>query len=340
MDVTSADHQYDVLAEKLIREPDLFDPVTALRVAQAASPMGLDIVAPIGVDPAALSIGGFQRGKHRNRVRSLLASLSGPAGSLPPSYDQLIMREERQRSRSLSAFLDIFNGRLSELFADAVEKYRLGRWMRWQSHRGESGLFRILLSLGGFGTHNTIDRTDVGCDFVLRFSGLFADRARHASGLRAMLQELTGVPVQIEQFKLRWLVMPAREMSRFDQPQGLVLGVNASAGSRLRDLTGAFRIVIGPLRYADYLRFKPDSKTLGEVVAVTRLYVGPALDFDVQVILCRLDVPESQLGRAGDPPRLGWNCWTRSQPVTKDCGDAVIQARFVEAARTEIRDAS
>lgn len=340
MDARSADHPEDMLAEKLLSEPGRFEPVTALRVAQRASTRGLDIVAPVGVDPAPLAVSGFQRGEKRNRIRSLLASLSGPVGSLPPSYNQLIMREERQRSRSLSAFLDVFNGRIGELFADASEKYRLVRWIRWQGHAGEGGFLRVLLSLGGFGTRHTIERAEVDRDLALRFSGYFADRTRHASGLAAMLGELTGAPVRIEQFRARWLTIPSSERSRIGQPQGLQLGVNAAAGSRLRDLTGAFRIVVGPLHYADYLKLSPDAKAMREIVAITRLYVGPSLDFDVQVVLCKEDVPQSQLGRAGDPPRLGWNCWARTEPATKDSGDAVIQAQAVERARVvEVRHA-
>lgn len=340
MDARSTAHHSEALAERLRSDPGSFEPVTALRIAQVASPGGLDVVAPIGVDPSPLAVGGFSRGEKRNRIRSLFASLSGPVGSLPPSYNHLIMREERQRSRSLSAFLDVFNGRISELFADAAEKYRLARWMRWQGKQGDGGFIRVLLALGGFGTRRTIDRAEIDRDIALRFSGFFADRTRHASGLAAMLAELTGASVRIEQFRPRWLTMPLGEQSRLGQPQGLQLGVNSSAGSRLRDLTGAFRVVIGPLYYADYLRLSPDARAMRDIVALTRLYVGPSLDFDVQVVLRKEDVPVSQLGRAGDPPRLGWNCWARTAPAMQDSGDAVIQAVAVETAMLEVRHAS
>lgn len=340
MDAKSIDHPDDLLIERLAHDPGRFEPVTALRVAQAASPCGLDVVAPLGLDPAPIAVSGFQRGDRRNRIRTLFPSLSGPAGSLPPSYNQLILREERQRSRSLSAFLDVFNGRISELFADASEKYRLARWMRWQSHEREGGFLRALLSLGGFGTRRTVERTNVSRDLPLRFSGFFADRTRHASGLSAMLGELTGAPVKIEQFRPRWLTIPLSERSQIGQPSGVKLGANASAGTRLRDQSGGFRVIIGPLRYGEYLSLAPDSKAMREIVALTRLYVGPSLDFDVQVVLWKEDVPESQLGRSGDPPRLGWNCWARIAPAVRDSGDAVVQARTVEKADVEVRHAS
>lgn len=340
MDARSVDYTQDTLTERLSQDPGSFEPVTALRVAQRASPQGLDIVAPIGVEPSPVAVSGFTRQEKRNRIKTLLASLSGPVGSLPPSYNQLVMHEERQRSRSLSAFLDIFNSRISELFADATEKYRLARWLRWQGSNAESGFFKTLLSLGGFGTRRTISHAEIDKNFVLRFSGFFANRTRPAAGLAAMLTELTGASVKVDQFRPRWLQIPMSERSSLGQPQGLVLGANASAGERLRDLTGAFRLVIGPLSYGDYMRLSPDSRSIREIVALTRLYVGPTLDFDVQVILRREDVPMCQLGRAGDPPRLGWNSWARTAPAHEDSGDAVIQAGAVEKLIGELRHAS
>lgn len=340
MDKRSVNHMTDVLAERLIRDPGSFEPVTALRVAQKASPSGLDIIAPIGVQTSPVATSGFTRSQKRNRIKTLFASLSGPVGSLPSSYNQLIMREERQRSRSLSAFLDVFNGRISELFADATEKYRLAHWLRWQGERGEGGFLRTLYSLGGFGTHRTISRAQINGDLVLRFAGFFANRTRHPAGLSAMLQELIAAPVRIEQFRQRWLKIPVGERSRIGQQQGLVLGSNASAGERFRDLTGAFRIVIGPLAYGDYMRLSPDSASIREIICLARLYVGPTLDFDVQVVLRKDDVPLCQLGRAGDPPRLGWNCWARSGPATKDNGDAIIQAASIQSQGREVSHAS
>lgn len=340
MDTRPADPMNDPLAERLVRDPGSFEPVTALRVAQKASPAGLDIIAPVGVDLSPVATSGFARRDKRNRIKTLFASLSGPVGSLPSSYNQLIMREERQRSRSLSAFLDVFNGRISELFADATEKYRLPHWLRWQGERGTGGFFCTLLSLSGFGTRGTISRAEIDRDLALRFSGLFANRTRHTAGLSAMLQELTAAPVEIEQFRPRWLKIPVNERSRIGQSQGLVLGTNTTAGESLRDLTGAFRIVIGPLAYGDYMRLSPNSASIREIVSLTRLYVGPTLDFDVQVVLRKEDVPLCQLGRAGDPPRLGWNCWARTGPATKDNGDAVIQAASIEKLNREVRHAS
>ncbi|WP_436799533.1 type VI secretion system baseplate subunit TssG [Rhizobium oryzicola] len=340
MDLRSSHQQSDALLDLLESDPGRFEPTTALRIAQSADPSTLDIVAPIGVAPVAVAVSGYIRSGKRAKIRSLFANLTGPVGSLPQSYNELIMREERQRSRSLAAFFDVFNGRISELFADATEKYRLARWLRWQGSHRDNGFLRALFSLGGLGTRRLVDRAGITPDLTLRFSGYFSSRNRHASGLRAMLQEVTGAPVEIQQFRPRWLSMPAAEKSRIGQPRGLQLGVNATAGDKLKDLTGSFRIVIGPVAYGDYMRLSPDSASMKEITALTRLYVGAALDFDIQVILRKEDIPVCQLGRAGDPPRLGWNSWARTAPAAADSGDAVIQAATVERQDREVTHAS
>ncbi|KPF45776.1 type VI secretion system baseplate subunit TssG [Rhizobium sp. AAP43] len=325
----------DTLADRLDREPGSFDPVTALRVAQTSANGLLDIVAPVGVSPAPLGVSGYERRGPRQKIRALFANLTGPVGALPHAYNELVLREERNRARALSAFFDLFNSRVSELFADASDKYRLARRLRWRGASEHGGFIKALLSLAGLGTHELVDRVGIEQDLLLRFSGYFSDKTRHASGLRAMLGDLTGLPIEIEQFRPRWLAIPLDEQTRMGQSSAVRLGINTSAGSAVRDLVGSFRIVVGPVRYGDYLRFSPDGRFIREVVALTRLYVGPVLDFDIQVILHKDDVPFSSLSQAGHVPRLGWNSWARIAPAERDSRDAIVNAHSVERRISE-----
>ncbi|WP_117190283.1 type VI secretion system baseplate subunit TssG [Rhizobium terrae] len=328
------------LADLLERDPGRFEPVTALRIAQAAAGEGLEVTSHVGVSPAPLAISGFQRKGSRASVRSALAGLTGPLGSMPSAYNELVMREERNRSKALASFFDIFSARMAELFADACEKYRIARRLRWGGERKDNAFITTLLGLAGFGTKRLMERSGVEEDLVLRFSGFFAARNRNAVNLRAMLQEFTGLPVEIELFRGRWLTIPIEERSRMNRPQGahggVQLGVNATAGAAIRDFSGGFRVVIGPLGYTDYLSLAPGGRNITELFALTRLYVGSALDFDIQVILKKEAIPFCQLGQreegSGDPPRLGWNSWARVAPAAKDSSDAVIVER--PSART------
>ena len=47
-------------------------------------------------------------------------------------------------------------------------------------------------------------------------------------------------------------------------------------------------------------------------------------DFDIQPILRKDEVPLCRIGGGGEPSRLGWNTWLRSQPLPHDARDAVF----------------
>ena len=311
------------LAALLENDPGRFEPTTAFRVAEASANGNLDVRTHRGVSPAPLAVSGFRLKNGKASLMSGLAPLIGPLGSMPPFYNELVIREERNRSGALGAFLDLFSARISELFAAAAEKYRIARRMRW--NRDESNAFvTSLFALTGFGTARLKETSGVDDQLILRFSGFFAARNRNVSNLRAMLREVTGLPIEIEQFRGRWLPAPVQERSRMGQPSGVQLGVNASAGAFLRDFSGGFRVVVGPLDYSDYLRLAPGGRDVTEIFSLTRLYVGSTLDFDLQVILKKEQIPQCGLGHPNQPARLGWNSWARVAPAARDSADAII----------------
>ena len=315
----------DSLADLLERDPGRFEPTTAFRVAQAADD-GMAITSPFGVSPSPLPVAGFRRKGGKVTLRSALGGILGPLGSLPPAYNEHVMREERNKSRALATFLDIFGSRMTELFIDACEKYRLARLLRWSADRERNAFTKALFSLIGFGTAGMREKSGLDDDVLLRFSGFLASRTRNAANLKAMLCEFCGLPVEIELFRGRWLSVPEEERSQMGRVATVRLGVNAMAGTAIRDFSSSFRLIVGPLEYPDYLSLAPGSANVEEIFALTRLFVGPGLHFDIQLVLKKEHVPFCQLGHAGDPPRLGWNSWARIAPAARDSGDAVIIA--------------
>lgn len=317
----------DHLEDRLEEDPGRFEPTTAFRVAQHASGNDLGVRSHLGVSPAPLAVSGFKRTDDRAVIRSSLAGLTGPLGSMPPAYDELILREERNRSRGLASFFDLFSARMNELFVDACEKYRIARRLRWGGDRRKNSFVTTLFSLTGFGTKRLTERSGIDDELILRFSGFFAARVRNPANLRAMLCEFTGLPVEVDQFRGRWLTIPVEDRSRLGPGHEVQLGINATAGAAIHDFSGGFRVIVGPLDYADYLKLSPGGPDIKELFALTRLYVGSGLDFDIQIILKKEQIPFCQLGQAGDPPRLGWNSWARVAPAARDSGEAVIIER-------------
>ena len=279
------------------------------------------------------------RGKDgRAGLRASLAALVGPLGSLPPAYNEHIMREERNRSGALAAFLDLFASRMAELFVDACEKYRLARLLRWGA-ANRNAFTTALFSLSGFGTARLRERSGVADDVLLRFSGFFSARTRNTVNLRAMLREFTGMPVEIELFRGRWLTVPEAERSRMSADRLPRLGVDAMAGSLIHDFSGGFRVVVGPLSYADYISLTPGGRKAADLFALTRLFAGTGLDFDVQVVLKKEDIPFCRLGGEAPAPQLGWNSWARTTPPTRDSGDAIITQSAMSRHPAGLEDA-
>ena len=96
--------------------------------------------------------------------------------------------------------------------------------------------------------------------------------------------------------------------------------------------TGKIRIRLGPLTYAQYRTLMPDRrpfrerKMFFELAHLVRTYVGPELDFDVQLVLRADEAPELQLPvETGEGPQLGWNSWLPAQSFARDVGDAVFE---------------
>ncbi|MCA1685910.1 MAG: type VI secretion system baseplate subunit TssG, partial [Planctomycetia bacterium] len=104
------------------------------------------------------------------------------------------------------------------------------------------------------------------------------------------------------------------------------------------DVQSKVRLRLGPLTYDAFQELLPDRtpvpsrKAFFLLCHLVRLYVGPGLDFDVQLVLKGGEVPEYRLGdESGVGARLGWNVWVRSQPLGRDPDDAAFDSEEVSS---------
>jgi type VI secretion system protein ImpH len=144
-----------------------------------------------------------------------------------------------------------------------------------------------------------------------------------------MLGEAFGVPVVVQQFQSQWLSLEPAEQTAMPsarQPEGLncQLGVTAIAGDRIWSIESKFRVRLGPLSYEAFQNLLPGTRSLTQLGQTVRMYAGPELDFDAQLILRREEVPGCQLVPTGLGARLGWNTWAASVPRTTDAEEPVF----------------
>jgi type VI secretion system protein ImpH len=172
---------------------------------------------------------------------------------------------------------------------------------------------------------------------ILHYSGLFARRPRTAAGLAAILADYFQAPVEVRQFRGQWLQLEPSDQSQLGCETGhCALGVDTVIGERIWDVEGRIRIRLGPLDYDQFVEFLPhraaviESKAFFLLSHLTRLFIGPTLDFDVQLLLKAKSVPDCILADDSGPgSRLGWNTWLRAHSRDGCVEDAVFDGQEV-----------
>jgi type VI secretion system protein ImpH len=101
------------------------------------------------------------------------------------------------------------------------------------------------------------------------------------------------------------------------------------------DCQHKFRIVIGPVAYADYQRFLPGGASMRRLLAWVKNYVGVTLDWDVRVILKKEEMPPLRLGGA---TRMGWSTWLTSTKPTRNPDQMLINPVLIESSESSTRE--
>ena len=251
--------------------------------------------------------------------------LTGPLGVLPLYYTELVMERLRARDTGLRDFLDIFNHRAISLFYQAWEKYRLPiAYERWTA----GGHFlEMLQSMVGLGTPGLANRQAVGDESLLYYAGLLGQQPRSASA-RSSFSATTSTS------RSRWSSSWApgavwtgdADAVRDSEGFSTQLGFGAVVGDEVWDPQSRVRVKLGPLPLEQYLEFLPIRNGVCPAAgAMTRFFSGDDLDFEVQLILEREEVPSCVLGAEGEQaPRLGWATWVKSVPLDRDPADTVL----------------
>jgi type VI secretion system protein ImpH len=248
--------------------------------------------------------------------------LSGASSVLPLHYSVAARREFRNHNTALRDFFDLFNDRLIAFFYRAWAKYRVPISVERSVAEGNDGVSEALRGLIGFGTDHLSGRVEVGEHILFHYSGLLSHSPRNAASLENMLCDYFRLPIRVEPFDGRWLSLPSDQRTRIPGCFA-TLSVDAVIGESYWDVESSFTIEIGPLGYADFVSFMPNSANIRRLAALTKLYAHPETGARVELCLKREEVPLLQLGATeGTPAQLGWNTWLHHDPMIRDARDA------------------
>jgi type VI secretion system protein ImpH len=249
--------------------------------------------------------------------------LTGPQGVLPYHYTQLVVERLQKRDRGLRDFLDIFHHRVLSLFYRSWEK---SHFPVAYERNGRDPITRHVRDLVGMGEPPAEEPARYHTALLFH-AGLLLAQPRSALGLEQLLEGVFDVPVEVEQFVGEWYT-PVGETQCLvsdDERAAGRLGHGALVGDAVWDRQAKVRVRLGPLTRERYEGFLPGGAAHEELRQLTRFYGGEALEFGVQLVLARDEVPPCVLGADdGDGLPLGWSTWVRTTPLTRDPDDTIL----------------
>jgi type VI secretion system protein ImpH len=253
----------------------------------------------------------------RYRLVPAFMGMVGPGGAMPRYYTEaLAERRHVQRDSTAHAFVDVFTNRMVALFYNAWQKYRLPL-------RHESGQrFKTeLLSLAGYqlGLATQGGGEAVWDEPYAAYAGLLRHQPVAGENLRRVLADYFAVPVAVEQFVGQWFAIPPAQQTTLGQGAA-TLGESACCGERLWDRQTRVRLVIGPLRRAQYRALLPDGEAANALRRLLHYWCGMSVAFDVQLLLHRDDVQPARLD--GCSGQLGRDAVSCTRPPTHHIGEA------------------
>jgi type VI secretion system protein ImpH len=220
------------------------------------------------------------------RVTARFMGLYGTDSPLPAYFFENITREA-PAAAPLQAFLDLFDHRLYSFFYRAWKKYRPGL-----ARRGSPDPHRTrFLALAGLATPQAVEGAPVDPLRLAAFAGHLAGRPRTAEGLRIVLADLLGLPVEVLENVPRRVRLPERP-----RLGGARLGDGAVVGVTVRDVAGKFRLRLGPMGLAEYLTFLPGAEGAARLDRLVRFYLTDWLAYDAELLVRADELPPARLG--------------------------------------------
>ena len=133
---------------------------------------------------------------------------------------------------------------------------------------------------------------------------------------------------QKEQFVGAWYPLEAETQTSVGSSLDAAgqLGLGAVAGDEVWAPQARARLRIGPLPRARYDDFLPTGSADPALLAIARFFANDQVDFEVQLVLERDEVPTCVLGAdaAAGAPSLGWCTWLKTKDMQRDPDETVF----------------
>jgi type VI secretion system protein ImpH len=230
--------------------------------------------------------------------------LYGPASPLPAFYTEEIIDGSRDESPRRD-FLDLFHHRAISFLYRSWQKYRY--YEQFQADAVDQ-FSQWMLSLVGLGDPSLRKGLNLDWERLLAYLGVLSMRGRSAPTLARIISHyFRGLPVSVDQWVERRVRIDATQLVSLGQ-DNCGLGVDCTIGERVRDISGKFRVCIGPLGFDTFRELLPEGKSHHPLRDLVRFALRDQLEFDVELTLQEQEVPDLTLAY-DNPCQLGWSSW-------------------------------
>lgn len=232
-------------------------------------------------------------GVQRLDIHVNFMGLTGPSGTLPRHYTELVMQRSRLKDVAIREFFDMFNHRLIALRYRGWEKYQYPIQHERYLNGKKSDIDTVLHALTG-----ASQNVDV---FI---GGLLAKPVRNAQSLRQILELISGCKVDIHEFVGRWLRLDGSEQTRLGsriQPEGqhAQLGVSSMLGRKVWDLSSAIDIELHVDDQEKTAVLMTQGPLLQTLKQITDHYLSPSIQVSWRLITAYQNLPVASLNSHG-----------------------------------------
>lgn len=259
---------------------------------------------PDGTAAAATSSARARPSDPLYRIHVTFMGLYGPPSPLPPAVTEAIVRLDRPNDE-MAEFLDVFNHRFISLTYRVWKKYRY--YIEFDGG-GRDPFSEIVFAILGLDREAAESQFGIRWVRLMSYAGLLGMYCHSAPMLAGLISHyFDGAPVEIEEFRERLVEIAVEQRARLGRPTAQI-GQTLTFGDHVHDVSGKFRIWMGPIDFETYARFLPNGDWFHELRNLVRISLRDQLDFDLGVIIEPEQVPRCTLGR-DSRSQLGWAAW-------------------------------
>jgi len=245
-------------------------------------------------------------------IYSTFLSLYGTPSPLPTFYTEDLIAEAIEDETVTRDFLDIIHHRLFSFLYRCWLKYKI--YLRLVEEKDEQ-IFTYLFSFIGLGTKG-LENWKKNAFYLLRYAGIFTQCPKSSLGLKTILQDALKIPIEIIPMIKRNIKIPQDQRCFLGQ-KNCNLGENIFLGKITEDISGKFRIKIGPVSIDKFHRLLPKGIDYEKINFLTKMYIVEPLEYDLEIIIAKREIKTVCLGNK-NWANLGYNTWIFSGTYEKE----------------------